>query len=59
MVAHDWGGLLDEPGQPGRRDCCLLTEPLEAIMYSCTKEKMILFCFILRVVLYMVNIDPR
>jgi len=27
MVAHDWGGLLDEPGQPGRRDCCLLTEP--------------------------------
>ena len=24
MVAHGWGGLLDEPGKPGRRDCCLL-----------------------------------
>jgi len=24
MVAHDWGGLLDETSKPGRRDCCLL-----------------------------------
>ena len=34
MVAHDWGGLLDEPGKPGRRDCCLLRRVANCIKLS-------------------------